>query len=290
VERRSLSRLVLGAAGAIALASIVVGVRAAAGAEQLGIFALLGSSAKVVSTARSQPAGATATLLIRQFQPDGKTPILAYDVDMQKPIHLIVVRDDLGEFMHLHPTLERATGTFRQSFSREPGRRYYAYADTTPHGIGQQVFRFTIAPDGTTPQRQPSPQRLFATPSPPSVSAGPYAVALARTTLRANAAQPLDLTVLKGGRPASDLVPYLGAAAHAVFIETSTLAYVHIHPTLRGASAGAMGAMNMDANAQAGPRMTMQVPALPAGSYKLWLQFGGAGGAVYTAPFTILVR
>ncbi len=37
----------------------------------------------------------------------------------------------------------------------------------------------------------------------------------------------------------------------------------------------------------AGPLMRMRVPALPPGTYKLWLQFRGANDKVYTAPFTI---
>jgi len=289
VERRTRARLIGAIAGALVLASAVAATRAAT-AQQRGTFALLGGTPKIASFARSQPSGGpTVALTIRQFRLDGKTAIVSYDVDMQKLIHLIVVRDDFGEFMHLHPTFDPATGTFRQSFAKDAGRSYVVYADTTPHGIGQQVFRFLIAADGWTNARQPSPRPYAAAASPPRVSAGPYSVVLARTTLPANREQFVDLTVLKQGRPAPDLTPYLGAAAHAVFVEASTLAYVHVHPTLRGAPAAAMGAMEMNAGAQAGPLMTMQVPPLPAGTYKLWIEFGGARGAVYVAPFTIRV-
>ncbi len=290
MDRRARARLIGGFAAAMALASAVAPGQTATSVEQRGIFALLGGTPKIVSTARVQSSGETVTLSICQSR-GGKTPIVNYDVDMQKLIHLIVVRDDFGSFTHLHPAFDRATGTFRQPFPKHAGHGYYVYADTTPTGIGQQVFRFTIAPDGSTAALQPSPRPYAAAASPSSVSAGPYSVVLARTTLRSNLPQGLDVTVLQTGHPARDLTTYLGAAAHAVFIDASTLEYVHVHPTVRGAPAMAMGAgMNIAMRAQAGPLMTMAVPALPAGTYKLWIQFAARSGTVYAAPFTLRAR
>jgi hypothetical protein len=88
----------------------------------------------------------------------------------------------------------------------------------------------------------------------------------------------LPIRIARNGKPATDLHPYLGAAGHAVFIDTSSLAYVHVHPMLPG------GKMK-----GAGPKMVLHVPGLPVGTYKLWLQFQG-GTKVYTAPFTIAAR
>ena len=278
MERNSRARLI-GAVAAIAIAGAVASARASE-----GTFALLGGAPKIVSQlSATYGAGHVATVRIRQFLGDGTTPILKYDIEMEKLIHLIVVRDDFATFAHVHPNFDPATGTFTQSLTLDPKHRYYVYADTTPHGIGQQVFRFALgAPFFVS--------HSSSGPSSTSVAVGPYTVSLARTTLPADRTQSLNVTVLKRGRPAPDLTTYLGAAAHAVFINTLTLEYVHVHPTLRGTPATAMGAMNMGATAQAGPLMTMEVPALPDGMYKLWIQFGGAGGAVYTAPFTLRAR
>lgn len=264
---------------ALAAASLAGIARASVGsAEQPGSFALLGGTPKIVSQFWAEHSqGLTATLKIRQYQIDDKTPILAYDVDMQKLIHLIVVRDDFATFAHVHPTFDPTTGIFTQPFTKEANHRYYVYADTTPHGIGQQVFRFTIESDGA-PANAQLPLRV----SSPSTTVGPYTVTLARTTLAASRPQSLNLSISENGKLAPDLHTYLGAAAHAVFINTSTLAYVHVHPMVRGAS------MTMGMSGPAGPSMQMALPALPAGVYKLWLQFRGAGNAVYTAPFTLL--
>lgn len=277
LARRRLSGILIATSFAIAAAFAVA--RAA-----VGTFALLDSAPKIVSQFSATYApGNVVTLTIRQFLEDGTTPILKYDVDMQKLMHLIVVRDDFATFAHVHPTFDPATGTFSQTLTPEAKHRYYVYADTTPHGIGQQVFRFAVGPPFLA-------SHASYGPSAKSVAVGPYAVSLARTTLPADQAQSLDVTVLKDGKPAPDLGTYLGAAAHAVFINVFTLEYVHVHPAVRGAAMGMGANQTMDMTARAGPDMQMSVPALPSGVYKLWIEFRGAGGTVYTAPFTILAR
>ena len=118
---------------------------------------------------------------------------------------------------------------------------------------------------------------------------------LSKTTLLAQSAQTVALDITKRGSPATDVQPYLGAAGHAVFINTATLEYVHIHPMLRGAKDSLnMGSMDMDMDSPqsgpiTGPHLMLHVPALPVGTYKLWFQFRGAG-ALYVAPFTLAVH
>lgn len=280
--RRRLSGLLL--AVTLSVCATGIALAAAGRVEQTGVFALVGGTPKVVSKFWvSHASGLSGTLKVRQFS-DGK-PILDYDVDMEHTMHMVIVRDDFATFAHVHPDFDTTTGTFWQNFTREPNHRYYVYADSTPHGIGQQVFRFTMDADGPLARSQPS-----LNVSPPITSAGPYSVKLSKTTLHAGRPKNLYVTVLENGKPAEDLAPYLGAAAHAVFINTSTLAYIHIHPTIRGESTNTSGDMTgAMGGGTTGPFMQMAVPALPAGTYKLWLQFLG-NGTVYTAPFTLLAR
>ena len=251
---------------------------------QKGAFALLGGTPKITSLARSIFSEGDGTLIVRQFGPQMKI-LLEYDVDMEKLMHLIVVRDDFAEFMHLHPTFDAMTGAFTQAIKKSPYHRYYVYADSTPRGVGQQVFRFTLAND--LPLTASS---VSTVPSNPTVTVAPYTVALAATTLAANQAQLLTLNVSRDGAPANDLRPYLGAAAHTVFINVTTLQYVHLHPTVRGPAALQMSSGMSMAPAAAGPAMQLNLPPLPAATYKLWIEFRGANNQVYTAPFTLLVR
>ncbi|MGA9274091.1 MAG: hypothetical protein WBV67_11440, partial [Candidatus Cybelea sp.] len=51
-------------------------------------------------------------------------------------------------------------------------------------------------------------------------------------------------------------------------------------------TAGSMASMSR----AAGPRMQMKLPPLPAGTYRLWVQFRGREGEVFIAPFTLLAQ
>jgi hypothetical protein len=77
-------------------------------------------------------------------------------------------------------------------------------------------------------------------------------------------------------------------------INVQSLSYVHVHPSVRGATGSAGMTMSpgtdMEMSGSAGPSMQMNLPSLPAGFYRLWIEFRGAGGKVFTAPFTLLVR
>jgi hypothetical protein len=110
----------------------------------------------------------------------------------------------------------------------------------------------------------------------------------------------LNVRITKNGAPADDLHPYLGAAAHAVFIDAATLDYIHVHPLSQGTNAiDAMGEMNMPGMHQASTAMpalpddakgpasfVLHVSAVTAGRYKLWLQFRGSNG-LYVASFVL---
>jgi len=253
--------------------------------EQSGAFALLGGTPKIVSKFWAEHGnGLTATLKIRQFRLDGTTPILDYDVDMQRLMHVVIVRDDFATFDHLHPSFDATTGTFSQAFTKAPNHRYYVYADSTPHGIGQQVFRFVIESDGPIADSIPSLSASATT-----AVAGAYTVTVGRTTLPANSPLSLNVTIRKNAQPARDLKPYLGAAAHVVFISTSALAYVHVHPAVLGAAPMTMS-NGMAMSGEAGPFLQAELPPLSAGAYKAWIQFMGANDALYTAGFTLVAR
>jgi hypothetical protein len=285
VESRTLRRLVVAIAGVALLA-------AAGPAQQTGTFALLGGTPKIVSKLWAEHGtGETYTLHVRQFAPNGGAAIVNYDIDMQHYMHMVIVRDDFATFAHKHPAYAPATGTFEQTFTKERNHRYYVFADTTPHGVGQQVFRFTLDSDGPY-----AAYKLSTAASSYNSKAGPYNVLLQKTTVAANTPQTLDLTVVKGDDPATDLVPYLGAPAHVVMIDMSTLSYIHVHPMLKGQKSMPHGGMDMSdmdmaGSGRAGPFMRVMLPALPTGVYKTWIQIsGGKDLTVYTAPFTIVAR
>jgi hypothetical protein len=251
-----------------------------------GTFALPGKTQKADASLRvSFTSPTTAHLdLVETEKPSGAT-ITAFDTDMTKKLHMIVISDDFSSssFQHVHPALG-GDGHFTIDLSVPAQGRYLIYADDVPHGLGQQVFLFDV-PFGSNARATPN---LVRTPK--TVAAGPYTVTLSSLKLDAGQTTMLTVRIDKNGKPATDLQPYLGGAAHAVFIGASDDSYVHVH-----AMAGTdMSSMSMDMGEMRGlpdsakidPAMMLHVAAPKAGAYKLWLQFRG-GGQLYVAPFVL---
>ena len=165
---------------------------------------------------------------------------------------------------------------------------YFVYADACPNDLNHQVFRFKL--DVGHPSSPPSARDLPNTGM--GVQAGPYEVDLSTVRLQSHKMEMVTIEVLENGQPAKDLHPYLGAAAHAVFLNAKDLSYVHVHPT-----AGDMMSMPMDMSkpmaelpdgTPVSDKMMLHIALWEPGTYKLWLQFRGADDRLYIAEFTIL--
>ncbi len=273
--RRLISALL--AAGCLAAMPAVIPER--------GVFALQNGAAAIRSilSVRGSASGHNK-LDIVQYPIGSTTPLTRYAFDQTRLMHLIIVRDDFRSFMHLHPVLR--DGHFTIEVALDADHRFYAYADTVPKGGKKQVFRFVL--EAGVP-----PRKLDTTvaASKPTVIAGPYSVRLQSTRIRANQPLQAGVTIAHNGRIATDLHPYLGAAAHAVFIDTGTLQYVHVHPANGPMAMTGMSdeMRDLPANAKVSGRMTLLIPALRRGTYKMWLEFRG-GSSLYAAPFTIVAR
>ena len=220
----------------------------------------------------------------------GRAPIRSYDVDMTKYLHAIVISDDFRQFSHVHPSLG-AGGSFDfANLLPRGGSGYHLYTDATPRGIGQQVFRFDLGD-----RKSPEPA-LDLSETATSAHVGPYVVRI-DGSLNSGASSILTIYVTKSGKPALDLHPYLGALAHAVFIDARDLTYVHVHPMQIDASGMHMDMPEQDMDAMpalrdgsiSAPDMMLHVRLSEAGTYKLWLQFRG-GNQIYVAPFVLQAR
>jgi hypothetical protein len=254
-----------------------------------GEFALAGAAAKVGATMLVVPTGPLSANLDLWETAHGAT-IRDYALDMTKRLHMVVVSDDFTSFQHVHPQLG-SNGHFTIALRVPKPARYYVFADAEPEGAGQQVFRFPLLFGRGIPA-SPAPGSASST-----AAAGPYVVTLSSPSLHAASPTELAVRITKGGSLATDLRPYLGAAAHAVFVNVATLDYVHVHPASGASNGMAMGGMNMPGmaptamtalpdNAKVPGSMTLHVSPVPAGTYKLWLQFRGSDG-LQTAAFVL---
>src|SRR5690606_20959301 len=116
---------------------------------------------------------------------------------------------------------------------------YHIYTDAVPSGIGQQVMRFDVAFGEVAADKDaPRPAAADILEGPIVSSDGPYRVTLDASHLQPGVESMVSLLVEKDGAPARDIEPYLGVSAHAVFIRTEDLAYVHAHAMDAGADGG----------------------------------------------------
>ncbi len=279
------------------LASLLVLAMSAAASSQalVGIFALQAGQSQTQARMVATQIGASPLNqhLDLWLTRDGSQTVRNYDIEMTKYLHLIAVSDDFTTFMHVHPILDK-DHHFHIDMQFPKEGLYHVYADGEPDGVGQQVFRYDL-----TVGSQIERGRTLS-PSSAQVTAGPYQIVLGATRLRIGSENELAVHITRNGSPASDLHPYLGALAHAVFIDTGDLSYAHVHPmplerTMSGMSAtGGMSGMDGMAEApkplsdseKSAPDMLLHVRIREAGTYKLWLQFRG-GDELYAAPFIV---
>jgi hypothetical protein len=257
-----------------------------------GTFALQGNSPQSIGHLLLSPiAGNPLNEKIDLWLTPQKSaaPFKNYEVEMTKKMHVIIVSDDFKTFLHIHPKFS-PDGHFTISQKFPAPGRYFLFSDGLPNDLNHQVFRFEMNV-GTPTHRVPT-----VSPTGKAVYVGPYEVDLSSTNLTAGGMDMIDVLVLKDGQPAKDLHPYLGAAAHAVFLNTKDLSYVHVHPMTPGQMSmgkpmydkyGRMLMPELPENSSISGEMMLHVTVQEAGTYKLWLQFRGSGDQLYIAEFAI---
>jgi hypothetical protein len=213
-------------------------------------------------------AGPNVPLRFRILSPTG-APVKRYVETHEKQLHLIVVRNDLAAFQHVHPALD-AEGTWNVPLNLTRAGDYRVFADFMPSGGPALTLGANLHVAGEyDPQPLPPPSQ--------TAEVDGYTVTLSGTP-KANAASTLTLSVSRGPRPVDDLQPYLGAYGHLVALRASDLAYLHVHP---------MGEPD-DGNTAPGPDIVFHTTFPSTGAYRLFLDFQH-GGIVRTAAFTVNV-
>ncbi len=170
-----------------------------------------------------QRAGEPGDLRFRVVDAAGD-PLLAYTEEQTKLLHLYVVRNDLQDYRHLHPTMA-ADGTWTARVNlRGPGP-YRAIAEFAPatSAEGRRVVlgRSDIVPGRWAPEAIPSDATgddgIVRVEAPETVSSGPDG----RMTLRLT-------DVASGG--ALRLGSFLGTFSHLTGFHAETGTFTHVHP------------------------------------------------------------
>src|SRR5436305_2397121 len=213
----------------------------------------------------------------------------------EKPLHLLIVSDDLSEFYHIHPEMQ-VDDSYGVRHTFPYGGKYRLYADYTPPGSATIVEQFELNVDGPSRPRV----GLLADESLVKESEGLRVTTTSDKPLRAGEDLMLKFTLadLKTGLPVNNLQLYLGALAHFVIISEDLRDFIHAHPL----EAGEVFDPSQDptqhihdpaqlAKKLVGPspsEVSTYVNFPHAGFYKLWAQFE-RDGKIISIPFVLNV-
>lgn len=148
----------------------------------------------------------------------------------EKPMHLLVVSEDLDEFYHLHPEVQN-DGVYKASFTFPNGGKYKLYADFTPLDSSQMVQNFPLQVSGSERAAvELKPDAKFE-----KTVENLRVVLKPDGDLSSNQEMMLDFQVFDSQtkKPVADLENYLGAKAHFVVISQDLQEFVHAHPISR---------------------------------------------------------
>jgi hypothetical protein len=212
-------------------------------------------------------AGAPVTLKLMIHEADG-TMLNEFEVVHEKKVHLIIVREGLDQFGHVHPEID-ADGNMTVEFNFPTGGSYRLYADYKPAKKDPAVSTAVVKIAGDAPAAPP------LKPNVPGKAKGDGLDAeIAVKGTKAGSPSTITFKVLDpSGQPVKDLEPYLGAMGHLVLISSDGKEYVHVHPITKAAKDG---------------NVEFEAHVAKAGLYKGWGQFQRAG-KVHAVPFVVKI-
>jgi len=172
-------------------------------------------------------------------------------------MHLFLVRmPDMKSFWHLHPD-QNTPGDFAQNLPTMPAGQYQIYADIVHHtGFPETQVGTINLPAIAGAQLSGDDSGAFdlsASDKTAELTDG-YRMVWERDAQPLKANQPIWFRFHiedQDGKPATDLEPYMGMAAHAVFMSTDGKTFAHVHP----AGSASMAAINLAEGA--GAKSTM---------------------------------
>ncbi len=233
-----------------------------------GLRAEVGGTRLVLDT-RSTSGGEQVDVGFRVVGPNGR-PITALAQGGGVPMHVYLVRADLGVYRHVHPSADDDCGWRVSATLRGPARYRVFVQFRTPKtevSAADTVLseELTVTGGGVEPEPPPSPATEAAL-------AGDYRAELAGYTA-GDGESLLTATISSKGRPVDDLAPYLGELAHVSVFDEKTLRFTHAHPVESAAAVG-------------GPKLTLPMRLPGSGAYTMFLQFNSAG-QIRTVPLRI---
>jgi hypothetical protein len=188
---------------------------------------------------------------------DDDGPVVDFELEQTKRMHLIVVRRDFTEFVHLHPTMS-PQGTWSIPLTLDAAGVYRVFADFIVDGDKHTLGADLFVPGDFQPRPLPAPSAT-------GDAGDGYQIEMIGDVV-AGEESVLEFLVRHDGDVVADLRDYLGAKGHLVALRDGDLAYLHVHPEE--------------------DRLLFEAEFPTAGVYRLFLQFDH-DGTVRTGELTI---
>ena len=224
----------------------------------------------LTSSPKTPKAGEPARLeLTFRGREAAKEALTEFDIAHERLVHLVIVREDLGTFAHVHPEMSEG-GSFRIAYAFPTGGEYRLFADVAPKGAGSQVLSAKIKVSGASGERFNLTQTVASANPIPD---GDLAIGLQSSgALAAKKTVSIIFTLkdAKTGSVPEGMEPYLGAKGHLLMVSQDGSTFVHAHP---------------DEDPSSGS-VTFLARFPKPGLYRAWAQFQ-RHGVVRTASFVI---
>lgn len=210
-------------------------------------------------------------------------------IEMENPMHLIAVSQDLSQFQHLHPAI--GNDDAHTVTSTLPEAAIYVLFDEFVYNEQNVLDRRELNVGRASEESASlSPDLSSKTES------GLTASLSAPQTIEAGEDVRFTLQVTRDGRPVTDLEPYLGVPAHMIIVSSDTRDFAHSHGeaseagnTEHEAMQGMEGMESMGSSSGTfGPEVSFHHTFPRSGLYKLWIQFGYRG-SIITVPYVVEV-
>jgi hypothetical protein len=210
-------------------------------------------------------------------------PIKDFDILHDKLMHLIIVnKEDLSHFAHIHPKFDRETGIFHITHRFAKAGKYKMWIDAKPKGGIQTLTAFVFNVQG-------QPVHIPATIAPEQIrvknvdSEGQrYQVALSCQPEQLVAGRDVKMTFeIKdaNGKPITNLEPLMAAGGHCVIIDAAGREFLHVHPAEE---------VHDVISWRGGPSVSFIANFPKPGLYRAWGQFQHEG-RLLTADFVFEV-
>jgi hypothetical protein len=210
-------------------------------------------------------AGKPVVLKMMIHEADG-TMAHKFEIVHEKLVHLIIVRNGLDDFAHVHPAVDdQGNLTIAHTFAK--AGKYRLFADHKAKDKSPAVAKAEIEVSG-----EPSPPAALAINAPGKVTADGVVAQIELQNAKAGQSSEVRFRLTnESGQVIDDLQPYLGARGHLVVISADGTQYAHPMDTPKAAN-----------------EVVFMSHFPEAGMYKCWAQFQESG-RVRTVPFVVQI-